>query len=153
MIVYCDTSALMKLFVTELHSDALRDLATESTRLVVSQLTWAEMCAGLALKQRTNQVDAQIAATALEQLHTQWPRYSRLAVDEDLMIDAGKLALRFGLRAYDSVQLASAQRVHKQLGSNLTFCCFDKQVIAAAVTLKITVMSPKLIPNQEFLVA
>jgi uncharacterized protein len=141
MIVYCDTSALMKLFVTELRSDAMRDLAAKSTRMLVSQLTWAEMCAGLALKQRTNQVDAQIAAIALEQLHTQWPRYSRLAVDEDLMIEAGKLALSFGLRAYDSVQLASAQRVHKQLGSNLTFYCFDKPLNAAAAALGIQIMA------------
>ena len=141
MIVYCDTSALMKLFVTEQHSDAVQNLAAESTRLVVSQLTWPEMCAGLALKQRTNQVDAQVASTALERLHAEWPRYSRLAVDEDLMIDAGELALRFGLRAYDSVQLASAQRVHRQLGRNLLFCCFDKQLNTAATGLGIPVMT------------
>jgi len=140
MIIYCDTSALMKLFVTEQHSETTQKLATESTRLMVSQLTWPEMCAGLARKQRTNKVDAQIAAKALEQLHTQWPRYSRLAVDEDLMIDAGELALRFGLRAYDSVQLASAQRVHRQLGRKLVFCCFDKQLNAAAAALAINII-------------
>jgi predicted nucleic acid-binding protein len=55
------------------------------------------------------------------------------------MIEAGELALRFGLRAYDSVQLASAQRVHRHLGSNLTFCCFDKQLNAAATILSIKV--------------
>ncbi len=129
----------MKLFVTEQHSDAVQKLAAESTRLVVSQLTWPEICAGLGLKQRTHQVDAQIAATALERLRDEWPRYSRLAVDEDLMINAGDLALRFGLRAYDSVQLASVQRVHRQLGSNLVFCCFDRQLNAAATTLGIAV--------------
>ncbi|MBC7608695.1 MAG: type II toxin-antitoxin system VapC family toxin [Polaromonas sp.] len=139
MIIYCDTSALMKLFVIEQHSRAVQAWASESTHLMVSQLTWAEMCAGLALKQRTNQVNAQIATTALDQLHKAWPNYSRLALDEDLMIEAGKLALRFGLRAYDSVQLASAQRVHRQLGENLTFCCFDKQLNAAATALSITV--------------
>lgn len=140
MIIYCDTSALMKLFVTEQHSETTQKLAAESTRLVVSQLTWPEMCAGLARKQRTNQVDAQIAAKAVEQLHTQWPRYSRLAVDEDLMIEAGELALRFSLRAYDSVQLASAQRVHRQLGRKLVFCSFDKQLNAAAAALTINIL-------------
>ncbi len=130
----------MKLFVTEQHSVAMRTAAAESTRVMVSQLTWAEMCAGLALKQRSNQVDAQIAATALEQLHAEWPRYSRLGIDEDLMIEAGKLALRFGLRAYDSVQLASAQRAHKQLGSNMTFCCFDRQLDSAAAALAINIL-------------
>ena len=141
MIIFCDTSALMKLFVTEQHSNAIQKLASESARVIVSQLTWAEMCAGLALKQRTNQVDAQLATTALAQLRAEWPRYSRLGVDEELMIESGDLSLKFGLRAYDSVQLASAQRVHKQLGSNLTFCCFDKQLNAAASALNIQVMA------------
>ena len=141
MIIFCDTSALMKLFVTEQHSNAMQKLATESARVIVSQLTWAEMCVGLALKQRTNQVDAQIAATALAQLRAEWQRYTRLGVDEELMIESGALSLKFGLRAYDSVQLASAQRVHKQLGSNLTFCCFDRQLNAAAAALGIQIMA------------
>ena len=140
MIIYCDTSALMKLFVAELHTEAMQNIAAESTRLVVSQLTWPEMCAGLGLKQRTNQVDTKIALTALERLSTEWPRYSRLAVDEDLMVGAGELALRFGLRAYDSVQLASAQRIHRLLGNNLIFCCFDKQLNAAAAALAINIL-------------
>ena len=140
MIIYCDTSALMKLFVSEQHTEAMQNIAAESTRLVVSQLTWPEMCAGLGLKQRTNQVDTKIALTALERLNTEWPRYSRLAVDEDLMVEAGELALRFGLRAYDSVQLASAQRIHRSLGNNLIFCCFDKQLNAAAAALAINIL-------------
>ena len=52
-----------------------------------------------------------------------------------------KLALRFGLRAHDSVQLASAQRVHRQLSSNLTFCGFDRQLNSAAAALAINVLS------------
>ena len=98
----------MKLFVTEQHSDAMRTAAAESVRAMASQLTWAKMCAGLALKQRNNEVNTRIAATALAQLHEGWPRYLRLGIDEDLMIEAGKLPLRFNLRAYDSVRLASA---------------------------------------------
>ena len=141
MILYCDTSALMKLFVSEQHSQAMQTLAAESTRLLVSLLTWPEMCAALALKQRTHQVDAPVAATALRRLRSEWPRYTKMAVNEDLVTEAGKLALRFGLRAYDSMQLASAQRAHQQLGRNLTFCCFDKQLNAAAATLKINIFT------------
>ena len=140
MVTYCDTSALMKLFVTEQHSQTVQNIAAESTRVVVSQITWVEMCSGLGLKQRTKQVDAAIATTALEQLRTEWPRYSKLSVDEDLMAEAGELALSFGLRAYDSIQLASAQRAHSQLGANLLFCCFDKSLNAAAKALGIGVM-------------
>lgn len=132
----------MKLFVTEQHSEAVQNAATESTSLIVSQLTWTEMCAGLGLKQRTRQVDAQMASLALSTLRTEWPRYSKLAVDEALLTEAGDLSLRFGLRAYDSVQLASAQRTHRQLGQNLLFCCFDKPLNAAAAALGIQILNP-----------
>jgi hypothetical protein len=57
------------------------------------------------------------------------------------MVQAGELALRFGLRACDSVQLASVQRTHQQLGSKLNFCCFDKQLNTAAQALGITLLS------------
>lgn len=98
------------------------------------------MCAGMSLKQRTGQVEAPLAATALQELREQWPRYYRLGIDGNLVATAGELALRFGLRAYDSVQLASAQRAHEQLGTNLTFCCLSQQLNAAASTLAITVL-------------
>lgn len=140
MILYCDTSALMKLFVDEQHSDRMRNTSLASTRLMVSQLTWTEMCAGMSLKQRTGQVEARLAAKALQELHAEWPRYYRLGIDEDLAATAGELALRFGLRAYDSVQLASAQRAHQQLGTAMTFCCFDKQLNHAAAALALTIL-------------
>ena len=139
MIIYFDTSALMKLFVTEQHSEVTQRFAAESARVVVSQITWVEMCAGLALKQRTRQVNADISATALDQLRLEWPRYLRLAIDDHLTAEAGDLAQRFGLRAYDGIQLASAQRAHRQLGRNLLFCCFDKQLNAAATALGVGV--------------
>ncbi len=53
MICFSDTSALMKLFVQEQQSDVVRDAVRLAVQVVVSQITWVEMCAALALKQRT----------------------------------------------------------------------------------------------------
>jgi hypothetical protein len=50
--------------------------------------------------------------------------------------------LNLGLRAYDSVQLASAWRAFQQIGNALTFCSFDKQLNRAASDLGLTVISP-----------
>lgn len=142
MILFCDTSALMKLFVEEQHSDTVCR-ATESAALIaVSQLTWVEMCAALSLKQRTRQIDAPQAVLALQELREEWVRYTKLAVDQALVSAAAELAQSFGLRAYDSLQLASAQRTHSQTGNTLTFACFDKQLNAAAVALGIRTLTP-----------
>lgn len=135
MILFCDTSALMKLYAQEQHSDWTRQQVTTSSRCIVSQITWVEMCAAFGLKERTGQIHTPDAKAALARLRLEWPMYVRLALDTPLFNTAGELALRFGLRAYDSVQLASAQQAYLQLGQNMRFCCFDKQLNTAATSL------------------
>ncbi len=139
MILFCDTSALMKAYAKEQASEQVRKLLQQASNCFVSLITWAEMYAAFGLKQRTQQITGAEVAAGLERLNKEWASFGLIAVDSPLMIEAGELALRFGLRACDSVQLASAQRVHRQLGNNLTFCCFDKQLNAAATALSITV--------------
>lgn len=142
MILYCDTSALMKLFVEEPHSTLMQSAAVESERVMVSMLTWAELLAALSRKQRTGQVEAKQVSRVLGEIESEWPRYYKLGVDKELIADAGQLALRFGLRGYDSVQLATAQRAQKLLGTAMTFCCFDKQLSDAARALNLETVSP-----------
>ena len=141
MILFFDTSALLKLFVSEQHSESICEASRTASLIVVSQLTWVEVCAALGLKQRSRQIDAPQATQALQELRDEWDRYSKLAVDQALIITAVELALSFGLRAYDSLQLASAQRAHSQAGNTLAFACFDKQLNAAAIALGIKTLN------------
>ncbi|MFZ2124001.1 MAG: type II toxin-antitoxin system VapC family toxin [Rhodoferax sp.] len=142
MILFCDTSALMKLYAHEQNSDWTRIQVEGAQTCVVSQVTWVEMCSALSLKSRTNQLTPPQITLAMERLKVEWPGYVRLALDNSLIITAGELALTFGLRAYDSLQLASAQRAHSQAGSTLAFACFDKQLNAAAKALGIHTLNP-----------
>jgi predicted nucleic acid-binding protein len=142
VIVFCDTSALMKLYAAELHSDWTRQQVTAAAHCVVSQITWVEMCAAFAMKQRTQQVTARESKAALKRLQVEWPIYVRTGIDVALLSLAGELALRFGLRAYDSVQLAGARQAHVQIGDAMAFCCFDKQLNAAAEALGMALLQP-----------
>ena len=140
MILFCDTSALMKLYAQEQHSDWTRQQLTSASRCIVSQITWVEMCAAFGLKERTGQIPASDAKAALARLRLEWPMYVRLALDTQLFNTSGELALRFGLRAYDSVQLASAQQAYLQLGQNMRFFCLDKQLNTAATSLGLPIL-------------
>jgi len=132
----------MKLYAQEQHSDWIRQQVESASRCIVCQITWVEMCSALALKGRTNQLTQPQIDSALQRLRTEWPGYTQFGLDNLLVSSAGELALNFGLRAYDSIQLASAQRAHSQTGKALAFACFDKQLNAAAVALGINTLNP-----------
>lgn len=140
MILFCDTSALMKAYAQEEHSDRVIQWLKQASSCFVSLITWAEMCAAFGLKKRTQQLTSTQAAAGLERLRQEWGNFGLIAIDSSLMMAAGELALRFGLRAYDSVQLASAQRAHQHLGAAMTFCCFDKPLNTAASALAMTIL-------------
>ena len=141
MILYLDTSALVKLFLDEQHSDWVRQWAEESALVMVSELTWTEMCAALALKRRTGQITAAQIDATLAELNEDWPRYQRLGTDAALFNEAGALALRLDLRAYDSVQLAGAWRAFGATGPSLKFCSFDRKLNTAAQALGLPVIT------------
>ncbi len=141
MILFCDTSALMKLYAQEDHSERMRDLVKRASTTLVSLLTWVEMHAAFGRKQRTQQSSQSQTAAGLRRLREEWDNFTRIGVDAQLITDAGEFALRFGLRAYDSVQLASAQRAQRQLSSGMMFCCFDRQLNSAATSLAMPVLA------------
>lgn len=142
MILFCDTSALVKLYAQELHSDWTRRQVEIAARCLVSEITWAEMCAALAMKGRTKPVSLDAVAAAVARLRAEWGIFTGLTVDVLLIGHAGELALRFGLRADDSIQLASAHKAAVIAGAALRFCCFDKQLMAAAQALGIDPLQP-----------
>ena len=140
MIAYFDTSALVKLFAVEVHSEHARAWAGSATAIVVSQITWTEYCAALALKRRTDRLSDTELSAAVQALQEEWPNYQRLGTDAGLFSEAGELAIRHDLRAYDSVQLASARRAYEAVGPGLRFCCFDRALNRAAQSLGIATL-------------
>ena len=52
MILYCDTSALIKLLIVEPRSDQMQAVCSRAEAIAVCRITWAEAIAGLARRQR-----------------------------------------------------------------------------------------------------
>lgn len=144
MITYFDTSALVKLFVAEVHCISARRWAASAALVMVSQVAWPEFCSAMALKRRTGQLAPSEVQAILGSLSAQWPKYHRLAVDSELFNEAGALVLQHDLRAYDGVQLASALRAANTVGSSLRMCCFDKSLSAAAKQRGLVVLEPQV---------
>jgi predicted nucleic acid-binding protein len=67
------------------------------------------------------------------ELDADWERYLRIDFNPALARQAGALAERYSLRAYDAVHLASAMEAGTRLGALPVFACWDRSLNAAAV--------------------
>ncbi len=131
----------MKLYINEAGSAPMVAQAQSATSLFVAEITWVEMRAALAQRVRLQSTLAPDADQALDRLRAEWPQFQKIASDAKLLDSAGDLAAAFGLRAYDSVQLAAASAVHKATDGHMRFCCYDRQMNVAAKVLGMAVFS------------
>lgn len=99
--------------------------------LVTSLLTFAETRAAFAKAQRMNALSASAVTWATARFIQDWSHVDVLGVDEALVVLAGELASRHGLRGYDAVHLASALRV-AGAGQPVLFASFDLRLTNAA---------------------
>jgi uncharacterized protein len=134
-VLYCDTSALFKLYIDEAGTSQMKALCASQPTIFVADITWAEMRAALAQRIRLNLTLPTEVDAALERLRKEWVQFSKIAINPSLIDKAGDFAAGFGLRAYDSVQLAAAHQVQQVLASDVQWCCYDKQLNAAAQLL------------------
>ena len=137
MILFCDTSALVKLYVREDGSDALAARAATREALAVCRVTGVEVMSSLARRVRERPQDDAILASARQRFAADWPRYLCLEVTQELAELAGDYADTFALRADDSVQLAAAELARRDMPGEVQFACFDARLSKAARVLGI----------------
>jgi predicted nucleic acid-binding protein len=110
---FLDTSALVKRYVPEIGSDwilSITDPATDND-LAISQITWVEVHSALARRLRDRSLSAQRFDLIVQKVREDFENeYRVIDVDQTLIETATELVMQHPLRAYDSVQLASALR-------------------------------------------
>lgn len=135
MILFCDTSALVKLYVKEEFSDAMFAEAEKAKAIAVSRISWAETMAALARRVRECPADAEVIEAVRRNFRTNWASFAIVEVTQSLVELAGEYADTFALRAYDSVQLAAARKLQEEIDTSLYFACFDTRLQKAAAVL------------------
>lgn len=134
-MLYCDTSALLKLYIAEAHSDTLKALVPETEAVAVCRIAWAEAHAALARRAREVPEDRPVIEAAKAALAADWPHYVVMEVSQTLVERAGDYTDTFALRGYDSVQLAAAFEAGRLADAGIEFACFDVRLNKAAKVL------------------
>ena len=137
MTLYLDTSSLVKLYVAEPGSDAVRKLVDAATIVATSSIAYAETRAALARRRRERALRPMAFASAKKTFEVEWPKYLTIEVTSSLCRQAGELAEQYRLRAYDSVHLAAFAEVAREAGVRDTrFSSFDNLLNRAAESLR-----------------
>lgn len=137
MSAFADSSALVKLYSDEPGSADVRSLSP----LVASTLARVEVPAAFWRKHRIGDIDVAQTRSLAAELEAdligtaaEGPRFLLVSVNRKILDHAARLLAHHPLRAYDSVQLASALAVSQTDDEFDGFACFDRALRDASKT-------------------
>lgn len=139
MILFLDTSALVKLYIVEADSLAVHEAVARAETVAACRIAWAEACAALARRAREVPADEAAIMAARQALAQDWPHFFIVEVTQPLVERAGEFADTFALRGYDSVQLAAACEILAVAPGKVAFSSFDNRLNKAAKVLGLDV--------------
>ncbi|HET7291156.1 MAG TPA: type II toxin-antitoxin system VapC family toxin [Vicinamibacteria bacterium] len=137
MILYLDTSSLVKLYVEEPGSEDVRGLVDQAAVVATSVVAYPEARAALARRRRERSLTASGFRRARAAFEEDWPRLLTLDVSGALARGAGDLAERHRLRGFDALHLASYLGVVGEFPEeDVRFSSADRTLMRAARGLR-----------------
>jgi predicted nucleic acid-binding protein len=132
MILYLDTSALVKNYVDESGSDIVRAMIAQAEMVASHQIAYVEAQAAFARLHREQMFTTAELEIVTNEFEEDWTNYFQVPVPQPLLRRAAELARIFALRAYDSVHLAAVEMLVNQTEQPVIFACFDQRLNRAA---------------------
>lgn len=128
MIIYLDTSALLKQYIQEDWSEEVEKLLGIVDGSGTSIITYPEMASAIARSARMGLFPSDEAQAAWKDFLADWEFLTRLKVSSQVTEWAAKLAWEYGLRGYDAMHFASARLWQETLDAPITLATFDRDL-------------------------
>lgn len=132
MILYLDTSALVKRYFKEPYSEVVVSKWQEATEIVTSSVAYAEAMASFFRKKRASGIDDAPMEDIVGNLRADWNSFIRIQVNDELNEYIDRAIKAHPLRGFDAIHLASAMIVFGKFKSDFLFICFDQKLTRAA---------------------
>jgi predicted nucleic acid-binding protein len=134
MMLYIDSSALVKCYAQEPGALDTIDLLDGADMVASSPITRVEVSSALARAVREGLLSPKAGREAYAAFCDEWRSMIQVPVAERVLVRAQELLWANGLRAYDALQLASALVWQERLAADVTIATFDRRLAAAAGT-------------------
>lgn len=131
MILYLDTSSLLKLFVEEAGADAVVARVESADIVATSVIAYAEAHAAFGRRHREDMITKTEFRNLLARFKDTWLRVLSVALSSPVYARAGPLAVQYALRGMDAIHLSSFVELLNQ-GSTVEFLSHDTKLMDAA---------------------
>jgi predicted nucleic acid-binding protein len=132
MMLYVDTSALIKRYVDEDGSGRVNALWDGATGIASSAVAFAETIATLNRKLREGVLSNREYSRTVTSFKSDYRRIILVPVSEELNERIETLARNHVLRGFDAIHLASALVIHNNGKMETGFACYDRALNEAA---------------------
>jgi predicted nucleic acid-binding protein len=132
MILYLDTSALVKRYFLEQQSDELLSRWAQAEVIVTSSVAYAETVASFFRKKRETALEEKIIQEVLDAFFLDWKSFLRVEVTDELNEVILQIVTGHSLRGFDAIHLASAILIRETIPEEFFFACFDQRLGQAA---------------------
>ena len=132
MIAYMDTSAMVKLYLSEPGSEASIRLWRESQRIAVSAVGYAELVAAFQRKRREGIVSREGLTRAIRSFKSDWESVQVVPLSPQLNRRIDRLVADHPLRGFDAIHLASALAIRDAVGEEFLLVSADRRLLDAA---------------------
>jgi uncharacterized protein len=132
LILYLDTSALVKRYFEEPHSIEVAEQWQKADEIATSSVVYAEALASFHRKSREAALDAETLGTISNNFRSDWQTLIRIQVTDELNTYVDRALAAHALRGFDAIHLASAMILRESFLESLLFICFDQRLTQAA---------------------
>lgn len=132
MNIYFDTSALVKLYIEEDGSDIVNDYTDKATIVSTSRIAYAEALSAFVRCRDEKVLSKKDYNKCITSFKSDWEMYFVIEASEKVVKIAGDLIENHSIRGFDSIHLASAMVLRKEINQNIDFMCWDNRLLKAA---------------------
>lgn len=146
-LLYLDTSALVKLYVQEAGTEAMLTLAhpDANNQLAILSLTRLEFRAAVRRRAKLGDLEPLVADSLILSFSQHLASVFQVQPINDAVVEEAAGAIdRYGIRAYDAVQLGGCLVLRSTVGKDreFHFVCADQELLSAARADGIAVIEP-----------
>ncbi len=141
MILYCDTSALVKRYIIEQGTETVDKFWERASYIATSTVAYAEAIAAFGRKKREGLLSEIEYKLIVKHITEDYRQFILVPVSTQLNSIIRRLIERHPLRGFDAIHLASAILLFTSGINDLIFSCFDRQLSEAALIEGLTVIS------------
>lgn len=141
MILFVDTSVLVKIYISEPGSERMREAVAQDNPVAASPLAFAEIHATLARRRREGLLLIPELEEIRRQLEEDWQDLTQVSTGDEILALVPGLCERHPLRGADALHLASALLL-RQDGLDVTFACSDRRLLDAAISEGLATFDP-----------